>query len=104
MKLRLSYVGVNTDSFPRIQITDTGMQIMASNDSLRAAIHEAQQYLLGLQKIEREFASDSIVEQDRRIDKYLASKKKKSPDAVAGRFPCTDTESSANQIDSKPTV
>ena len=79
MKLRLSYVGVNTDSFPRIQITDTGMQIMASNDSLRAAIHEAQQYLLGLQKIEREFASDSIVEQDRRIDKYLASKKKNPP-------------------------
>lgn len=101
MKLRLSYIGVNTSSFPRILVTDTGTQIMASTDSLRAAIFEAQQYLAGLKEIEREFSSDSIVEQDRRIDAYL--RRKKSPDATAGSSSvATDTETSETK--SSPNV
>lgn len=101
MKLRLSYIGVNTTSFPRILVTDTGAQVMASNDSLRQAIFEAQQYLTGLQQIEREFSSDSIVEQDKQIDLFL--RRKQSPDATAGSSSvATDTETSATK--SSPNV
>jgi hypothetical protein len=78
MKLRLSTIGINTDSFPPILITDTGVQVMATRSSIRQALFEAQQYLAGLETIEHRFASDSIVEQDAAIDAYL--KRKQSPD------------------------
>lgn len=89
MKLRLSYVGINTDSTPPILTTDTGMQVLATPQAVGAAYAEAEQFIKAIGRIHM---SNSIIEQDKLIDAYLS--RKQSPDAVAGEFPCTDTKPS----------
>lgn len=85
MKLRLSTVGCNTDSFPPILVTDTGVQVMATTDSVKAAILECRHYLIGLTTIQ-----DKLSQLDSTIESNI-----QSPDATAGSSSvATDTASS----------
>ena len=66
MKLKLSYIGINTDNPTPILITENGMAIAATANSIRQAANEAFEYAAAMETAlcDFDFQSRSTKEQD----------------------------------------